>query len=363
MIYRFTQPRWSGLTLALLLSAPAFAAKHYIEPVMVNIPGGTLTLQSPILPLPQANSSSATSNSAAVSSAAPEMTPPQPVIIKPFRMGKYEVTVKEYARFIAATNYPAPDQCRQMLSKKWFELAPGSWNQNTHSPGEYGPVTCIGWPAAEAYAQWLSKETGKHYRLPSEAEWEFAARAGATSTYPWGEDPGQACQYANIADHSANEAVKRDYDGLEYTGRWRRQTCDDGAGYASIVGSHKANAFGLHDMLGNLNEFTADCFNPSFSEKNADGSARTDGECNQRVWRGGSWHWAPFAINKRGGLAADFIGALEGFRLVEELDAKHPCNNPNSRQCHKLTNNNPFELELANARRLTVKEVTTESKP
>ena len=353
MISGTTHPlRWPGIALALLVSTPAFAAKKYIEPVMVNIPGGDIILQSPIQPPPPPppSSTSAIASSAAASSVAPEMTPPQPVKIRPFRMGKYEVTAKEFGKFVTATNYPVPDKCRQMYSKKWFELAPGSWDNHTHSPGEYGPVTCIGWPAAVAYAEWLSEETGKHYRLPSEAEWEFAARAGTTSVYPWGDDAEQSCRYANIADHSANEVVKRDYDGLDYSGRWARQGCDDKAGYASIVGSHQPNAFGLHDMIGNLNEFTADCYNRIFSERNADGIARTDGDCNKRILRGGSWHWRPYEVNKRSHLPIDFIGALEGFRLVEELDAKHPCIDPDSRACQKLTRNNPFEQELKKAR-------------
>lgn len=344
--------RSCSLAFALLASFPALAAKGYIEPVMVNIPGGEITLQSPILPPPPTSSSA--QSSAVASSVAPPMTPPQAVRIKPFRIGKYEITVKEFGKFVAATDYPVPEQCRQMHSKNWFELAPGNWKNHTHSPGDYGPVTCVGWPAAEAYAQWLSKETGKHYRLPSEAEWEFAARARATTDFPWGNDPEQACRYANILDQSANAAVKRDYDGLEYSGRNKPLACDDRAGYASIVGSHQPNAFGVHDMIGNLNEFTADCFNPTFSEKNAHGRARTDGDCDQRVWRGGSWHWEPFEVSRRGGLAGNFIGALEGFRLVEELDAHHPCQQPNSQACKKLAKN-PFAEELTNARRLRQK--------
>ena len=333
---------WSTLILTLLASASVFAAQRYIEPVMENIPGGNITLQVSPPSVEQATSNDALQ----------QLSPPQQVNIKPFRMGKYEVTVKEFGKFITATHYQAPTQCMQMNNKEWFGLVPGSWETYNHSPGEYGPVTCIGWPAAMAYAQWLSKETGKRYRLPSEAEWEFAARAGATSNYPWGEDPEQACRYANIADHSANEAVKRDYDGLEYSGAWKRLLCDDGVGYASIVGSYQPNAFGLHDMIGNIGEFTADCYNPTYTKENADGSARPDGDCNQRVTRGGNWHWQPFVANQRGSMPADYIraSALLGFRLVEELDAKHPCSDPDSRSCRKLTNKNPFERELQKAR-------------
>ena len=333
--------RWSGVALALLVSSPVFAAKRYIEPVMVNIPAGNISMQNPATP---------TSDEGKVD---PQLPPMQPVNIKPFRIGKYEVTVKEFSKFIAATHYLAPSQCMQMSSKQWFSLLPGNWNSHNHSPGEYGPATCIGWPAAIAYADRLSKETGKHYRLPSEAEWEFAARAGTTSVYPWGDDPEQACRYANIADHSANEAVKRDYDGLEYTGAWTRQTCNDRTDYASVVGRYQPNAFGLHDMIGNIGEFTADCYNDTFSEKNADGSARTDGDCHQRVTRGGNWHWQAFTSHQRGSMPADYIwaSALLGFRLVEELDAKHPCTDPDSRRCRKLTHNNPFEREIKKAQR------------
>jgi len=250
-------------------------------------------------------------------------SPAHQVSIKPFRMGMYEVTVKEFSRFVAATNYAAPTSCIQMASKEWFDKIDGSWAGNKHSASEFEPVTCIGWEGAKAYTKWLAKETGKNYRLPTEAEWEYAAKANTTGTFYWGEeaDRAKACTYANVADRSAEAAIKRDYDGLESINHIGVLACDDQSDYASIVGMYQANTFGLYDMIGNINEFVEDCFTRGYENAPVDGSARLDGDCKKRTLRGGSWHWPVQASIQRGSTNSDFIGSLEGFRVVEEISA------------------------------------------
>ena len=326
-----------------------YAVGDAIEPVMVDIPGGQLSIQ----PAPAKNETATTSASSSPTNHA-RTEAARTVAIKPFRMGKYEVTVKEFGQFIAATNYPASTSCKQMASKEWFSDRPGSWAKNTHSASDFEPVTCIGWNAMQAYVEWLSKETGKQYRLPSEAEWEYAARAGTTTSFFWGEDETQACRYANIADRSAEAAIKRDYDGLESKDHVGVVACDDKSGYASVVGIYQPNAFGLHDMLGNINEFTGDCFNEAYPGNATDGSVRLDGNCNERVIRGGSWHWGTFPLTKRGGWKTDFVGALEGFRIAENIQSTDACIKPTSKTRKQCARNKQFKKELVKAQKTAI---------
>ena len=247
-------------------------------------------------------------------------SPEHIVAVKAFKMGKYEVTVKEFGQFINATGYRAPRQCIQMAGNPWFASMAGSWNANTLSHSRFEPVTCIGPKDADAYIQWMAKETGKKYRLPTEAEWEYAHRAGSTRKYPFGNNEGLACRYGNIADRSAEAAFKRDYDGLESKTHVGVAPCDDKADYASIVGMYQPNAFGLHDTLGNISEFVQDCMNANHDGAPVDGSAVRDAKCESRVVRGGNWHWEGWAAYRRAGQGSDFVGTLEGFRVALDMD-------------------------------------------
>ncbi len=149
-------------------------------------------------------------------------------IVKPFAIGKYEVTFDEYDQFAHATGRALPsDQ---------------GWGRGRR------PVINVSWEDAVAYAKWLSEMTDKPYRLPTEAEWEYAARAGSEKPRFWGDDPKQACQYANVADQSYSQAG---YGGETFD-------CDDGQPVTAEVGLFKANDFGLYDMLGNVLEWAQD---------------------------------------------------------------------------------------------------------
>lgn len=247
-------------------------------------------------------------------------SPERTVAVKAFRMGKYEVTVKEFAQFINATGYKAPRQCMQMAGNPWFASMAGSWNANTLSHSRFEPVTCIGVKDAQAYIAWMNKETGKKYRLPTEAEWEYAHRAGSPHKYPFGNNESLACRYGNIGDRSAEAAIKRDYDGLESKNHVGVAPCDDKSDYASIVGMYEPNAFGLHDTLGNVSEFVQDCMKMGYAGAPADGSAVQADKCDERVNRGGNWHWEGWAAYRRGAMPLDLIGALEGFRVALDID-------------------------------------------
>jgi formylglycine-generating enzyme required for sulfatase activity len=156
----------------------------------------------------------------------------------------------------------------------------------------------VSWNDAVAYAQWLSAKTGHQYRLPSASEWENAARAGGETVYPWASNGSNACTYANVADASA----ARQYPG------WVAFACDDGYANTSPVGSFKANSLGLNDMLGNVFQWTLDCWHADYGGAPVDGSARTDGDCSERELRGGSWFTSPSYVraNYRNHFASDY---------------------------------------------------------
>ncbi|MBB5204376.1 formylglycine-generating enzyme required for sulfatase activity [Inhella inkyongensis] len=296
-----------ALLVGLCSHGPLWASGAPIEPDLMAIPAGEFVMGHP--------DKKSTS-------------PAHVVTLKGFQMGKYEVTVKEFAQFVAATGYKAPQVCGQMAGKEWFDVIPGSWDRKALTSNEFEPVVCVGVAGAEAYVRWLAQVTGKPYRLPTEAEWEYAARAGSTTRFFYGDDANpeqsQACRYGNVADRRAEAAIKRDFDGLESKGHVGVVPCDDGADYASVVGMYEPNAWGLHDTLGNVQEFVQDCFFENYEGAPSDGSARVDDAlaCKKRTLRGGTWHWPAFHSARRGGFPVEMIGSLEGFRLV--LDSAAP---------------------------------------
>jgi formylglycine-generating enzyme required for sulfatase activity len=205
--------------------------------------------------------------------------PSQVISMDAFEIGKYEVTFKEYDVFASATLREKPSD--------------RGWGR------ERRPVINVSWDDAIAYAQWLSQMTGKNYRLPSEAEWEFAARAGTSTIYWWGDEISKSGERPHCngcgSEQDGNKTV--------------------------VVGSFDANPWGLHDTAGNVWEWTADCWHDSYRNAPTNGSAWTGadgGNCNSRVVRGGSWTGSPHdrrsaerLQNGAGAAASD-----QGFRLA-----------------------------------------------
>ncbi|MAG77005.1 MAG: hypothetical protein CL811_09600, partial [Colwelliaceae bacterium] len=209
-------------TFAYAGQATALAATSNkpIEPIMVTIPAGSFDMGSEDRQSTQ---------------------PVHKVTLPEFSLGKYEVTVKEFARFIEATNYPTPEECRHELDG-WFKLASkGNWQTNALNTSEYQPVVCINWQAAKAYVDWLAKETGRPYRLPSESEWEYAARGGTSTKYHFGDDDSNVCEYANTADLYGESVLQRDTNTSYVNWSTGLNSCSDGSAYASIVGMYKPN--------------------------------------------------------------------------------------------------------------------------
>ena len=174
-------------------------------------------------------------------------------------------------------------------------------------------MVCLNWADAQAYVQWLGAETGGRYRLPSEAEWEYAARGGTTTSRYWGNGSSLQCGYANGGDASA----KRVYPA------WTVASCDDGVIHTASVGSYDANAFGLFDMLGNVAEWTADCWHRTYAGAPSAGSAWTrGGNCSRRVLRGGSWDSFPRLVRSatRDWNATGARGGSTGFRVSRTLN-------------------------------------------
>ena len=170
----------------------------------------------------------------------------------PFAVGKYEVTFAEW------------DACVSAGGCGGYRPKDRGWGRGRR------PVIFASWKDAKAYVGWLSEKTGKEYRLLSESEWEFAARAGTTTRYSWG-----------------NAIIGRNRANCRGCGsRWDFKE-------TAPVGSFAANGFGLHDMHGNVYEWVEDCWNGSYAGAPSDGSAWESGDCSQRVLRGGSWYRLP----------------------------------------------------------------------
>jgi formylglycine-generating enzyme required for sulfatase activity len=236
--------------------------------------------------------------------------PPHWVLIgRAFAMSTNPVTVDEFRPFIAATGRDMHG-CDTYEDKWRFRPEAGWENPGFVQTGSH-PVTCISWDDAKAYAGWLSKMTGHRYRLPSAAEWEYAARAGGEAVRPWNPDGSGACASANVADQRA----ARRYPG------WAVFPCDDGYVYTAPVGSFKANSFGLNDMLGNVFQWTDDCWHSDYTGVPTDGSSRTYGDCSERELRGGSWFTTPEFVRAsyRNHFGVNYRASSVGLRLVRDI--------------------------------------------
>lgn len=203
-----------------------------------------------------------------------------------FAVGKFEVTFAEWDACVAGggcNGYRPEDQ---------------GWGRGNR------PVINVSWNDAQAYVQWLSNRTGKRYRLLSEAEWEYAARARTTTAYPWDQ---------SASHESANYGMDLCCGGLaQGSDSWL---------YTAPVGSFPANGFGLYDMHGNVLEWTEDCYNGSYAGASSDGSAPRSGDCSIRVLRGGSWFSLPRGLRSafRAWNYPTARDVYNGFRLARTL--------------------------------------------
>jgi sulfatase modifying factor 1 len=284
-----------ALLLAAALTAAGASAAGFRDcpdcAEMVDIPAGRFTMGS--------------SASEAVATGVPEghaayEHPQHEVTVGRFAIGKYDVTRGEFASFVAATGYRTPG------CEPEHVLAP------PYAQTDNYPATCVNWSDAQAYISWLSAKTGKSYRLPTEAEWEYAARAGTTTPWFWGNDAARECGFANGGDLSMKDGMP-DHSGTDL--------CRDGYAFASPVGSFRPNGWGLYDMAGNVWQWVADCWHETYDGAPSDGSAWTIDACDKRDLRGGAWNMNAYHVRSanRNFLDPAIRSDRIGFRLARTL--------------------------------------------
>jgi sulfatase modifying factor 1 len=279
-------------------------------PEMVLIPRGSFTMGVP---------------PAEVAGAPPDYhgqsSPRHPVtILHDFYLGKYDVTKAEFATFVARVGLRPAGACWAYEPDKngkwiWFEKPDTDWRNPGFAQTDNDPAVCMSAIEADAYAAWLSQETGKPYRLPSEAEWEYAARAGTVTEPLWGDKLESACRYADVADATLKQTVGAG-PGRQFF------PCDDKFAFTAPVGSFASNGFGLYDMLGNVWQWVADPWHDNYQDAPVDGSAwMTGGKQAGRVLRGGSWSSWPWYIraDSRTNGAAGTHSVFWGFRLARDM--------------------------------------------
>ena len=229
------------------------------------------------------------------------------VCVEGFWLGEHEVTVGDFRRFVEATGYRTEAErsggC-YYYDGEWKQDKGKNWRSPGFEQGDRHPVVCVSWNDAQEYIDWLKGEAGGGYRLPTEAEWEYAARAKTQTARFWGEDPAtdKACAYANVADE----------------GYWSGDAhkCKDKYQYTAPVGQLRANDFGLYDMLGNVWEWTCSDYDAAY--RGAEQKCASKGSSALRVIRGGAWVNHPRGVRSanRTRLAPDSRGNGVGFRLA-----------------------------------------------
>jgi serine/threonine-protein kinase PpkA len=243
------------------------------------------------------------------------------VCVKTFKMTPAEVTVAEFQQFVTATKY-ITDAERNVEESgcwsyqkdpeqawDWLELA--NWRQPVHSLATFGksyPVACVSYNDVQAFIHWLNQATDQEYRLPTEAEWEFAARANTLTSRYWGNSAAFACANENVADTGLFEKFK-----------WTQShTCVDGYFFSAPVKHYRPNPFGLFDMLGNLMEWTCSMYAETYAGAEASCVDEANALDRTLVIRGGAWHADPARVRsafRNTGLAWTRQANL-GFRLV-----------------------------------------------
>jgi formylglycine-generating enzyme required for sulfatase activity len=268
-------------------------------PEMVVVPAGSFIMGSPTSDPRHANN---------------EGPQHRVTISHAFAAGKFTVTVDQFSDFVEESGYDIGTKCWTFEDGNWEERSGRSFRSPGFSQTGLHPAVCLNWNDAKAYVAWLSKKTGKPYRLLTEAEWEYAARAGTSTQYFFGDNANDMCRYGNGADQNAKREIAGASD-------WTFLACNDEHAHTAAVGSFLANAFGLYDVHGNAWQWLEDCWHDNYDGAPSDGSAWTSGDCSRRVVRGGSWSNGPRLL--RAAIhhwnSADGRDHLDGFRLGRTL--------------------------------------------
>lgn len=283
-------------------------------PEMVVVVGGSFTMGS------SSEEKLWAANHGATPGSVSDEAPQHAVALPAFAMGKYDVTRGEYAVFVRETGYPRGDGCGLGIDG-WKKQPQASWQNPGFPQSARDPVVCVSWQDAQAYVVWLNRRVDRNsaagdgrYRLPSEAEWEYAARGGTRTKFWWGEDVNGAPGHAWFKDKCASISE-----------------CARAGGRTHPAGTKPANAFGLYDMAGNVWQWTEDCYDNSYTGAPADGRAKetpsSDVQANDdhgnclRVDRGGSYLFPAWLLRSatRERNPADFRDVIMGFRVARNL--------------------------------------------
>jgi formylglycine-generating enzyme required for sulfatase activity len=264
-------------------------------PEMVVVPAGSFTMGSPETEPERESWQKGT-----------ESPQHKVTVAQPFAVGRHAVTRGQFAAFVNNTGHKTEGGAHVLKGDKW-ELDPkGSWRNPGFAQDDSHPVACVNWDDAKAYAAWLSSKSGKTYRLLSEAEREYVARAGTTTPFWWG---------SSITPAQANYAGTYVYAGGGSNGEWRKATVP--------VGSFAANPWGLYNVHGNVWEWCEDVWHDNYNGAPTDGLAWLQGgDASRRVVRGGSWYYYP--LNLRAAYRFRYSTVtryyLLGFRLARTLN-------------------------------------------
>ena len=211
-------------------------------------------------------------------------------LTQPFAVSKHEVTIGDFLEYSRNSSFMMPEQVD---------------TQNTSYP-----MTNISHRDAVAYADWISSQTGFAYRLLSEAEWEYAARAGSQDKFFFGNEDLKLCEYANVADKTMRTRFRD----------WSVLACEDGYVRTAPVGSYQPNQFGIFDTYGNVAEWVLDCGMPPYDKAPTDGSAVVEGvSCQNHSYRGGSWDSSPLESSSAYRNASSSRNNDRGVRIMREL--------------------------------------------
>lgn len=258
---------------------PATAARLSIEPDMVTIPAGKFLMGSPEDEVGRSS----------------DEGPQHEVTIAAFAISRTEITVRQFKQFVQETRYQTTAETDgkgcyawNAAKKQGVQQPEYNWQNPGFAQDDQHPVVCVSWQDTQYYLDWLSQRTGERYRLPSEAEWEYAARSWTTTPYFYQLE--QQCSYANGAGQETRPIAGSN---------WILAQCTDPFVYTAPVASLAENHFGLFDMAGNVWEWTQDCWHSDYQHAPDDGTAWLgiqDGDCTRRVVRGGSWGGNPLIL-------------------------------------------------------------------
>jgi formylglycine-generating enzyme required for sulfatase activity len=287
------------------LSSQRLAAPEFRDcaecPVMVPIPTGNFAMGSS-----NAEKAWVVTHGGQMSAIVDE-SPQHRVAVQAFAIGKYDVTRAEYAAFVRDTGYPRGDGCGRN-GEVWKKAPDVNWERPGFPQTDSDPVVCVSWDDARAYVEWLnarmqspgSRGAEPHggYRLPTEAEWEYAARGGTASRFWWGDDDADAERYAWFK-RNANQRTHSE-------------------------GEKPANPFGLYDVVGNVWQWTQDCYEKNYAGAPIDGRAAEGDMTCLRVDRGGSWGYPTWLLRPaaRERNPRDFRDMMLGFRVARTVPVR-----------------------------------------